>query len=111
LYFINKDKTEVKLKDIENRVDAVKLAIRERSDSHLEELNRLNKYKLEREHQFKMDKLVKKLKDEEENYENMKKELIQLTKEKPLFKKDNDMETNKLERVKLESEKLYLIRK
>jgi predicted patatin/cPLA2 family phospholipase len=58
-----------------------------------------------------MDKLVKKLKDEEENYENMKKELIQLTKEKPLFNKISDMETNKLERVKLESEKLYLIRK
>ena len=71
----------------------------------------LNKFKLEREHQFKMDKLVKKLKDEEENYENMKKELIQLTKEKPLFNKNSDMETNKLVRVKLESEKLYLIRK
>lgn len=102
---------EGKLNDIENRVVAARLAIRERSDSHLEELNKLNKVKLEREHQIKMDKLVKKLEDEEENYEKMKKELIQLTKEKPHFKKDGDMETNKLERVKLESEKLYLIRK
>lgn len=111
MYKKKKRKMEAKLKDIEVRVEAARQAIRERSNNHLEELTKVNKVKLGKEHKSKMEKLIQKLKDEELNYDNMIKELIQHKKEKPKFEQDDDMRINKLERVKLENEKRYLTRK
>lgn len=91
---------EKKLNDIKSRVEQCRQAIQDRSSKHLEEITKQNKVKLEKEHKAKMDKLMSKLKEEEENYENMKKELIRMTKEKPPAERQEDTVVLKVEKAK-----------
>lgn len=51
------------------------------------------------------------MKEEEENYENMKQQLIEVTREKHFNLRKEDPKFQKVEKVKLEQEKIYLNRK
>lgn len=105
------------LENIENRVVQAEQARKDEINRYLENKNQMadltqqNREKIEQEHKAKMDKLMKKLQDEEKNYENMKKELINMTKEKPLDQRPEDSKAKKLEKVKRECERRYQTRK
>lgn len=105
------------LENIEYRVAQAEQARKDEINRFLENKNQMadlthqNREKVEQEHKAKMDRLLKKLQDEEKNYENMKKELINMTKEKPLDQRPEDSKAKKLEKVKRECERRYQTRK
>ena len=110
-YEKKKKKLESKLLDIERRVKEVKENIKEKASIQGQEKIKENKLKIDHENKEKCNKLLQKLKEEEENYETMKQQLIEIKKQKITNQNPQDPKSLKIEKVKLEQEQIYLKRK
>ena len=82
----------------------MKRTIKKNPNAYLEVKTRENKIRLEQEEKERWNKLLIKLKEEEENYEAMKQKLIEITKEKHYNERKEDSRFQKVEKVKLEHE-------
>ena len=107
----NQQKMHKKLEEIEKRVLQAKEALTEKPPNHLEELTKQNRIRLEEEGRTRLEKLTQKLRDEEENYERMKQELIKIKTEKPFISHEENIKSDKIARVKRENELRYQTRK